>query len=52
MSKLAVIRELWIFLKQRKRWWLLPIVIMLLLLGALILFTESSAVAPFIYTLF
>jgi len=36
----------------RKKWWLLPIIIILVLLGALILFTEGSAVAPFIYTLF
>lgn len=52
MSKLSVIKEFWTFLKVRKKWWLLPIIIMLLLLGALIMFTESSAVAPFIYTLF
>ena len=52
MSKLSIIKEFWTFLKVRKKWWLLPIVIMLLLLGALIIFTESSAIAPFIYTLF
>jgi len=52
MSKAGLVKELWGFLKTRKKWWLLPIVIMLLLLGLLIIFTESSAVAPFIYTLF
>ena len=52
MSKLAIIKEFWTFLRVRKKWWLLPIVILLLLLGALIIFTESSAIAPFIYTLF
>jgi hypothetical protein len=52
MSKLSIIKEFWVFLKERRKWWLLPIVIILLLLGALIVFTESSAVAPFIYTLF
>ena len=52
MGKLSIIKELWDFLKVRKRWWLLPIIILLLLLGLLIIFTESSAVAPFIYTLF
>ena len=52
MGKLSILKELWDFLKTRKRWWLLPIVILLLLLGLLIIFTESSAVAPFIYTLF
>ena len=52
MSKVSIIKELWEFLKARKKWWLAPIIIFLLLLGALILFTESSALAPFIYTLF
>ncbi len=52
MSKLSIIKEFWDFLKVRKKWWLAPIVIFLILLGALIIFTESSAVAPFIYTLF
>lgn len=52
MGKLGILKEFWDFLKVRKKWWLTPIVIMLLLLGALIFFTQSSAVAPFIYTLF
>ncbi|MDD5194767.1 MAG: DUF5989 family protein [Candidatus Omnitrophica bacterium] len=52
MGKLKVLRELWEFLRVRKRWWLMPIVIILILLGFLIIFSESSAVAPFIYTLF
>ncbi len=52
MSKLAIYKELWEFMKVRKKWWLAPIVIMLVLLGALIVFTESSALAPFIYALF
>ncbi len=52
MGKLGIIKELWDFLRVRKKWWLGPIIIMLLLLGALIFFTQSSAVAPFIYTLF
>ncbi len=47
-----LLKEMWAFLKVRKKFWLLPIVIILLLLGVLIVFTESSAVAPFIYTLF
>ncbi|MFH1878387.1 MAG: DUF5989 family protein [Candidatus Omnitrophota bacterium] len=49
---MEILKELWGFLKVRKRWWLLPIILILLLLGLLVLFTESSAVAPFIYTLF
>jgi hypothetical protein len=52
MGKLGILKEFWDFLKVRKKWWLAPIIIMLLLLGALIFFAQSSAVAPFIYTLF
>lgn len=44
--------DLWGFLRQRKKYWLLPIILVLLLLGALIVFTSGSALAPFIYTLF
>lgn len=43
---------IWDFLKVRKKWWLTPVVVMLLLLGLLIVLTQGSAVAPFIYTLF
>lgn len=52
MSKIGILKEFWLFLKVRKKWWLTPIVFFLLLLGALIIFTEGSALAPFIYTLF
>ncbi|MDP3041955.1 MAG: DUF5989 family protein [Candidatus Omnitrophota bacterium] len=52
MAKLVILKELWYFLRTRKKWWLGPIIIMFLLLGALVFFTQSSAVAPFIYTLF
>jgi hypothetical protein len=52
MANQSIISEFWEFLKIRKRYWLLPIIIVLLLLGGLIVFTESSAVAPFIYALF
>ena len=52
MGKISLLKEFWDFLRVRKKWWLTPIVLVLLLLGALILFTQSSAVAPFIYTLF
>lgn len=52
MANQSVFSEFWEFLKYRKRYWLLPIVIILLLLGALIVFTEGSAIAPFIYALF
>jgi len=52
MSKIVILKEIWLFLRVRKKWWLTPIIIMLILLGLLIVLTESSAVAPFIYTLF
>ena len=52
MSKISILAELWEFLKVRKKWWLSPIIIFLLLLGFLIMFTQGSALAPFIYALF
>ena len=52
MANQSLIAEFWEFLKVRKRYWLLPIIIMLGLISALIVFVESSAIAPFIYTLF
>lgn len=52
MSKLSLVKEFWDFLKTRKRYWLTPIILVLALLALLIIFTESAAVAPFIYTLF
>jgi hypothetical protein len=47
-----LLKDLWEFLKVRKKFWLAPIIIVLLLLGALIVLSQGSAVAPFIYTLF
>ena len=52
MANQSILSEFWEFLKFRKRYWLAPIVIVLMLLSALIVFTEGSAVAPFIYALF
>jgi hypothetical protein len=52
MNRLAIIKELWEFLRERKRWWLAPILIFLVLLGGLLLFAKGSALAPFIYSLF
>ena len=49
---LELIKDLWSFLKERKKFWLLPIILVMLLLGALIVLTQGSAIAPFIYTLF
>ena len=52
MSKIQFGREIWDFLKVRKKWWLAPIIVLSALLGMLIVLTHGSALAPFIYTLF
>lgn len=49
---LELLKDLWAFLGERKKFWLLPIVLVLVLLGALLVLAQGSAVAPFIYTLF
>ncbi len=51
-SRLSLFRELWAFMRIRKKWWLGPIFVTLMLIGMLIVLTEGSAVAPFIYALF
>jgi len=50
-KKFSLLRELWDFLKVRKKWWLLPIIIMLIIVGILIIFGSTSPAAPFVYTL-
>lgn len=52
MSKLALAGEIWLFLRQNKKYWLLPIVLVLLLMSMLLIFAQSSALAPFIYSIF
>ena len=52
MSKFSILFELWKYLLERKKWWLAPILIFLVLMGTLIVLTEGTAIAPFIYTLF
>jgi hypothetical protein len=52
MEKLRIIAEYFEFLRRQKKWWLFPIVFLLLLLGVLVIFTESTPLAPFIYPLF
>jgi len=49
---MGIVRDLWGFLRVRKKYWLLPIILTLLLFGSLIIFASGSAIAPFIYTLF
>jgi Family of unknown function (DUF5989) len=49
---LSFVAELWMFMRVRKKYWLLPILVMMAVFGGLIVLTKGSAVAPFIYTLF
>ena len=48
----SLLRELWAFLGERKKFWLLPIILVMLLIGGLLVFAQGSALAPFIYTIF
>ena len=52
MAQGGIARELWSFLKVRKKWWLLPIILVLLVVGLLLVIAQSSVLAPFIYTVF
>ena len=49
---LELIKDLWVFLKQRKKLWMAPIIAIMVLLGVLLVLTQGSALAPFVYTLF
>ena len=49
---MGLFKEFWEFIRMKKKYWLLPIIIVLLLMGTLIIFAQTSALAPFIYTLF
>jgi hypothetical protein len=51
-GKLSIFMEFWSFLRVRKKWWLAPIIVLLLTLGLILVVTEGSALAPFIYSLF
>jgi hypothetical protein len=52
MSQAGIARELWSYMKVRKKWWLMPIILVLLLVGMLLVFAQGSVLAPFIYTVF
>lgn len=52
LQKLSILKELWAFMRVRKKWWLGPIIFFLIILGLFIVMAEGSALAPFIYTLF
>jgi len=48
----SVVAELWAFMRERKKWWLLPVIAVLLLVGLMLAFAQGSVLAPFIYTVF
>jgi hypothetical protein len=52
MPNSGMARELWAFMRVRKKWWLLPIILVMVLLGALLVFAQGSVLAPFIYAIF
>lgn len=52
MADSGMVREIWAFMRARKKWWLLPIIIIMALVGALIIFAQGSVLAPFIYVIF
>lgn len=52
MPRSSLAREFWHFMRERKKLWLLPLIVALLLVGALLVFAQGSALAPFIYTIF
>ena len=52
MSHTVLLRELWAFMRVRKKWWLLPMILLLVVVGALLVFAHGSVLAPFIYTIF
>ena len=48
----GLLKELWAYMKERKKWWLIPVIVILLLVGTLLVFAQGSVLAPFIYTIF
>lgn len=52
MSRSGLVSELWAYMRVRKKWWLLPIIVVMVMVGALLVFAQGSALAPFIYTIF
>jgi hypothetical protein len=52
VNKLSILAEFWAFMRARKKWWLAPIILVMLMLSLLMVLTQGSALAPFIYTLF
>jgi Family of unknown function (DUF5989) len=49
---MSLMGELWAFMRERKKWWLLPVIMVMVVVGTLLVFAQGSALAPFIYTIF
>lgn len=49
---MSMLKEFWLFMKVRKKWWLLPIIVAMVLVGSILVFAQGSVLAPFIYTIF
>jgi hypothetical protein len=49
---MSLVSELWAFMKERKKWWLLPVIVVMLVVGSLLIFAQGSVLAPIIYTIF
>jgi Family of unknown function (DUF5989) len=49
---MGVMGEMWMFMRERKKWWLLPVIVVMVLVGTLLVLAQGSALAPFIYTIF
>jgi drug/metabolite transporter superfamily protein YnfA len=52
MGQAGITREFWSYMRERKKWWLLPLILVMLMVGALLVFAQGSVLAPFIYTVF
>ena len=52
MGKMSLIKEIWLYLRQNKKYWLIPIIIILILMSGMLILAQSSALAPFIYSIF
>jgi len=52
MGKMSLIKEIWLYLRQNKKYWMIPIILILILMSVLLIFAQSSALAPFIYSIF
>jgi hypothetical protein len=52
MARNGLVRELWAFMRERRKWWLLPIILVMLVMSTLLVIAQGSVLSPFIYTIF